>query len=115
MGAYSPAVVVMGTVYVSGQLGIVPTTGNLASDDVREQTIQMMTNLIAVLRAAGSDGQNVVKCTLFLCNIEDLAAVNEIYAKFFSANLPARSAVQVAALPKNALVEIDAIALRHSG
>lgn len=115
IGPYSLAVVSDCFLFVSGQLGIDPTTGDLKSD-VETQARQALTNLKTILEAAGADLNAVVKTTVFLQDMANFATVNAVYAEFFPHNPPARSAVQVAALPKGGLVEIEAIAfLPHDG
>lgn len=109
IGPYSQAIVVGGLVYTSGQIAIDPATANLVEGDVKAQTEQVMKNLGAVLAAAGSSYEKVVKTTCFLQNISDFAVFNEIYGKYFTEK-PARSCVAVAALPKGALVEVEVIA-----
>ena len=109
IGPYSQAVYSGGMVYVSGMLGIDPASGIL-KETVTEQAEQALKNLSAVLKAAGADMCSVVKTTVFLTDMGAFAAVNEIYAKFFTAPFPARSCVQVGALPKGGLFEIEAIA-----
>jgi len=112
IGPYSQAVAAQGKlVFVSGQIPVDPVTGAFAGDDIRTQTRQSLENVKAVLSAAGAGLENVVKTTVFLKNMADFAAMNEIYATYFTADCPARAAVQVAALPKDALVEIEAIAV----
>src|SRR5512142_3231575 len=111
IGPYSPALSAGGTLYCSGQLGLDPETGELARG-VRSQADRALRNLEALLAAAGLGLADVVKTTIFLADMADFAAVNEVYASRFSAPYPARSTVQVAALPKGGLVEIEAIALR---
>lgn len=111
VGPYSQAVVVGNLVYTAGQIALVPATGKMLDGDVAAQAEQVLTNLTAVLTAAGSSLENVVKTTVFLKDMGDFATVNGVYAKFFGQNPPARSAVQVAALPLGALVEIEAVAL----
>jgi 2-iminobutanoate/2-iminopropanoate deaminase len=100
-------------VFVSGQIPIDPHTGEIVEATIEIQTRQVLQNVQAVLEAAGSSLDRVVKTMVFLKNIEDFAAMNAIYAEFFTHEPPARSAVQVAALPKGALVEIEVIALRE--
>jgi 2-iminobutanoate/2-iminopropanoate deaminase len=115
VGPYSVAVAGGCFLFVSGQLGLDPATGNLQSD-VEAQTRQALTNLKTILEAANADLNAVVKTTVFMQDIADFASMNAVYAEFFSHNPPARSAVQVAALPKGGLVEIEAIAfLPHGG
>jgi 2-iminobutanoate/2-iminopropanoate deaminase len=112
IGPYSQAVLVGGTLYASGQIGLDPVTGQLIQGDVRAQTEQVLANLRAVLGAAGLTISDVVRTTIFLANIDDFAAVNEVYGLAFSTNPPARSTIQAAQLPRGALVEIDAIAVK---
>lgn len=111
LGPYSQAVDTGSTVYCSGQLGLDPATGNLA-DGVQAQTHQALKNLQAVLNKAGLSLDNVVKTTVFVQDLADFGTVNEIYGAYFHGGFPARSCVQIAALPKNALVEIECIAVR---
>lgn len=111
VGPYSQAVVVGNLVYTAGQIALVPATGKMLDGDVAAQAEQVLKNLTAVLTAAGSSLDNVVKTTVFLNDMKDFATVNGVYAQFFGQNPPARSAVQVAALPLGALVEIEAVAL----
>ena len=111
LGPYSQAVDTGSTVYCSGQLGLDPATGNLA-DGVQAQTHQALKNLQAVLNEAGLSLDNVVKTTVFVQDLADFGTVNEIYGTYFHGGFPARSCVQIAALPKNALVEIECIAIR---
>lgn len=111
IGPYSQAVRAGQFVFTAGQIGLDPTTGQLVADDVAAQTRQVMANLAAVLAAAGSNLGQVVKTTIFLTDMADFAAVNAVYGEFFPAEPPARSTVAVAALPRGARVEIEAIAL----
>ena len=111
IGPYSQAVQAGNTVYVSGQLPIDPATGAFAGEDIRAQTRQSLTNIRSILEAVGADMSKVVKTTVILKNIADFAAMNEVYAEFFAAPYPARAAFQVAALPKDALVEIECVAV----
>lgn len=111
IGPYSQAVKTGNMVFCSGQIPIDPATGNFVSEDVAEQTEQVLKNLTAVLEAAGSDLGRVVKTTVFLADMNDFAAMNEVYARYFDANKPARATVQAARLPRDARVEIDCIAL----
>jgi len=110
IGPYSQAVKVNGTVYTSGQIALTPA-GTMVEGDVTAQTRQVLSNLTAVLEAAGSGLDKVIKTTIFLDNMDDFATVNALYAEAFGEHKPARSTVAVKTLPKNALVEIDAIAL----
>ncbi|HEY75653.1 MAG TPA: RidA family protein [Thermoflexia bacterium] len=110
VGPYSQAVRVGDLIFTAGQLGIVPGTKEFAGPDIRAQTRQALENLKAILEAAGSCMRHVVKTTVFLQDIEEFARMNEVYAEFFPEDPPARSAVQVAALPLGARVEIEAVA-----
>ena len=113
IGPYSQGVELGNLVFVSGQLPINPATGAFASDDIQDQTRQSLTNLSKILEEAGLTLGHVLKTTVFIQHMDDFAKMNEIYAEFFNGDvLPARSAVEVAKLPKGALVEIEAIASR---
>ena len=113
VGPYSQAVEAGGTVYVSGQVPLVPATGRLVDGDIQAQAEQALRNVGAILEAAGLGYADVVKTTVLLADIADFAAVNEVYARFFTGPvLPARAAFQVAALPLGAGVEIEAVAVR---
>src|SRR6185369_5661545 len=109
IGPYSQAIKVGDLVFCSGQIPIDPVTGEFVSQDVAEQTKQVLKNLSAVLEAAGSGLGKVVKTTVFLADMGDFAAMNDVYAEFFSENKPARATVQAARLPRDARVEIDCI------
>lgn len=111
LGPYSQAIVSSGFVYTAGQIGLDPITGEFVTGGVEAQAERVLQNLSAVLEAAGSSMSAVVKTTMYLADMSDFAAVNQIYGRHFTEPFPARSAVQAAALPKGALVEIDAIAL----
>ncbi|XP_048760442.2 2-iminobutanoate/2-iminopropanoate deaminase-like [Ostrea edulis] len=111
IGPYSQAVLVENTLYVSGQIGMNPQTGDLVPGGVVHETEQALKNMQAILEASGSTMNNVVKATVLLDDINNFAAVNEVYTKFFQKNYPARAAYQVAALPKGAKVEIEAVAI----
>ncbi len=111
VGPYSQAVKTDSLVFVSGQIGLVPETGLLAEGGVEIQARKCLENLRAVLEAAGSSMEKVVKATVFLADINDFNAVNTVYAEFFDSEPPARACVQVGALPKGALVEVEAVAL----
>lgn len=110
IGPYSQAMIANGMVFTSGQIALTPS-GDMLNGDVKVQCAQVLSNLKAVLEAAGSSLDNVVKTTIFLDNMDDFGAVNELYAQAFGDHKPARSTVAVKTLPRNALVEIDAIAL----
>ncbi len=110
IGPYSQAIETAHTVYVSGQLPIDPLTGQFPSDDIREQTEASLKNIKAILAAAGLGFEHVVKTTVYLSDIADFGAMNEVYGAYFEAPYPARAAFEVAALPKGAKVEIEVIA-----
>ena len=111
IGPYSQAIRANGFVFVSGQVAIDPSTQQVVTGDVAAQTDRVIKNLSAILKAAGSGLEKVVRCGVFLKNMDDFAAMNEVYGRHFSAAPPARSTVEVARLPKDVLVEIDVIAL----
>jgi 2-iminobutanoate/2-iminopropanoate deaminase len=111
IGPYSQAIRANGFVFVSGQVSFDPVTNTLVLGDVGAQTNRVMQNLSGILKAAGSSLEKVVRATVFLKNMNDFAAMNEVYAKHFPSQPPARSTVEVARLPKDVLVEIDVIAL----
>lgn len=111
IGPYSQAVKAGNMVFCSGQIPIDPQMGEFVSDEIAEQTEQVLKNLSAVLEAAGTGLNNVVKTTVFLIDMNDFAAMNEVYAKYFNENKPARATVQAARLPRDARVEIECIAL----
>jgi 2-iminobutanoate/2-iminopropanoate deaminase len=110
IGPYSQAVVVDGLVFTAGQIALDPRSGEIVGRSTAEQTEQVLTNLATILQAAGSGLPQVVKTTVYLVDMADFPAMNEVYAKHFAGHRPARSTVQAAALPKAARVEIDAIA-----
>jgi 2-iminobutanoate/2-iminopropanoate deaminase len=111
VGPYNQAVISGNFIFTAGQIAIDPETGQLDESDVRKQTERVIQNVEAVLKAAGSDLNKVLKTTVFLKNMDDFAAMNEVYAKYFISEPPARSAVEVSRLPKDVLVEIECIAL----
>ena len=112
IGPYSQAVVAGNMLFVSGQLPIDPATGNFAEGGIKELTTQSLKNLFAIVAEAGFQPSDIVKTTVFLADMADFAEMNEVYAQFFSAPFPARSAVAVKTLPKGARVEIECIAAR---
>ena len=112
IGPYSQAIEANGMVFASGQLPIDPATGAFAEGGIKEQTRQSLTNAQKILKEAGTDLAHVVKTTVFLSDMDNFAAMNEVYAEFFSQPFPARSAVAVKTLPKNALVEVECIAVK---
>ncbi len=112
IGPYSQAIEVNGFVYASGQLPIDPATGAFPEGGVKEQTRQSLLNVKAILEEAGLALSNVVKTTVYLADMGDFAAMNEVYSQFFAQRFPARSAIAVKALPKGALVEVEVVAAR---
>lgn len=112
IGPYSQAILSGNTLYCSGLIAINPETGNLVVDNINAETKQVMKNILAVLKAAEMNFENVVKCSIFMKDMNDYAAINEVYSKSFDFNLPAREAVQVSVLPKNVNVEISVIAVK---
>lgn len=112
IGPYSQAIEANGTIYVSGQLPINPATGEFAEGGIKEFTAQSLTNIKNILAEAGLTMANVVKTSVFLADMADFAEMNEVYAQFFSAPFPARSAVAVKTLPKGARIEIECIAVK---
>jgi 2-iminobutanoate/2-iminopropanoate deaminase len=112
IGPYSQAIEVNGFVYASGQLPIDPATGVFPEGGIKEQTAQSIKNAQMILEAAGTDLKHVVKTTVYLANMSDFAAMNEVYSQFFSEPFPARSAVAVKDLPKGALVEVEVLAAK---
>jgi 2-iminobutanoate/2-iminopropanoate deaminase len=111
IGPYSQAIRAGGFIFVSGQIPIDPATQQVIAGDVAAQTERVLKNLAAIVEASGSRIEKIVRCTVFLKNMEDFAAMNEVYGRYFKQAAPARSTVEVARLPKNVLVEIDAIAV----
>ena len=111
IGPYSSGIKVGQLLFLSGQIPLDPASGQVIEGDVRAQTTRVLESLGAVLKAAGADFSNVAKTTIFLADLNDFAAVNEVYGKYFSAPFPARATVQVARLPRDVRVEIDAIAV----
>jgi 2-iminobutanoate/2-iminopropanoate deaminase len=111
IGPYSQAIKAAGLVFVSGQVAIDPATGNVISGGVAEQTERVLRNLEAILHAAGSGLEKALKTTVYLKNMSEFAAMNEVYGKFWKSAPPARATVEVARLPKDVLVEIDVVAL----
>lgn len=112
IGPYSQAIEANGTLYISGQLPIDPSTGSFVEGGAKEQTEQVLKNVVSILEAAGYTLDNVVKSTVLLQNMDDFAAMNEVYGSFYKSDAPARVAYQVSKLPMGALVEIDTIAVK---
>ena len=115
VGPYSQAVRVGSTIYCAGQIPLDPKSGQIVSKDISEQTRRVLDNISAILKAEGLSFENIVKTTIFLTDLADFQTVNEIYASYFKQAPPARSTVQVAALPKGARIEIEAIAVAEGG
>lgn len=111
IGPYSQAVRTKDLIFVSGQIPIDPATGQLVSGDIRAETRQAMQNLKAILTAAGSSLENIVKTTLYISDMDQFAVINEVYAEFFADQPPARACVEVARLPRDVGVEVEAVAL----
>lgn len=112
IGPYSQAIAVGDMIFTSGMIPIIPETGELETGDIKAQARQAIKNLITLLEESGSNAASVVKTTVFIKNMEDFASINEVYAEFFTDNYPARSCVEVARLPKDVLIEIEAVALK---
>ena len=112
IGPYSQAIEANGTLYISGQIPLNPETMNVISDNITEQTHQCLKNIDAILHAAGYTLNHVVKCGIFLNNMTDFSEVNEIYGQYFNEQKPARSCVQVARLPRDVKIEIEAFAVK---
>ena len=112
VGPYSQGVMVKDTLYVSGQIPFVPETMTLVSDDIRKQTKQSLVNILAIVEEAGLKKTDIVKCNVYMINLSDFGAMNEVYAEFFGDHKPARAAVEVRRLPKDVQIEIEAIAYK---
>lgn len=112
IGPYSQAIVVGDMIFTSGMIPIIPETGELETGDIKAQARQAIKNLITLLEESGSNRESVIKTTVFIKNMEDFASINEVYAEFFTDSFPARSCVEVARLPKDVLIEIEAVALK---
>ncbi|XP_005291699.2 2-iminobutanoate/2-iminopropanoate deaminase [Chrysemys picta bellii] len=112
MGPYSQAVLIDRTMYIAGQLGMDPSSGQLVPGGAKEEAKQALKNIGEILKAAGCDYCNVVKTTVLMADMKDFSDINEIYKQFFRSNFPARAAYQVVALPKDARVEIEAVAIQ---
>lgn len=110
IGPYNQAILAGNTLYVSGQIALKPQTGDLVTSDIKTETLQVMTNINAILSEAGFGFENIVKTTIFLTDMNDFAHINEVYGSFFKDNFPARETVQVSRLPKDVHVEISVIA-----
>jgi 2-iminobutanoate/2-iminopropanoate deaminase len=113
-GPYSPGIRANGLVFISGQIPVDPQTGELVGGSIQEQTARVLENLKTVLQAAGLSLDDVVKTTVFLQNLSDFGQMNEVYAKYFSANPPARSTIEVSRLPRDCKIEVEAIALERT-
>lgn len=113
VGAYSQGLLAGNTLYVSGQIPFVPETMTLISQNIKEQTKQCLDNILGIVKEAGMTKENIVRCTVFMTNLNDFPLMNEVYGAFFGDHKPARAAVGVVALPKNVQIEIDAIAIKE--
>ncbi|MGI8893276.1 MAG: RidA family protein [Bacteroidia bacterium] len=112
IGPYSQAVMAANTLYISGQIAIEPQSGDIILEDIKKETMQVMENIKAILSAAGLGFENVVKCSIFLSDMNNFQQVNEIYGKYFEKHHPARETIAVAGLPKDVNVEISVIAVK---
>lgn len=113
VGPYSQGVVAKGeTLYVSGQIPFIPETMTLVSEDIKEQTKQCLTNILAIVNAAGYEKEHIVRCTVYMTDLSQFLLMNEVYQTFFEDHKPARAAVEVRRLPKDVSIEIDAIAVK---
>lgn len=112
VGPYSQGVLVKDTLYVSGQIPFVPQTMKLVSEDIKDQTLQSLKNILAIVKEAGMEKENIIKCGVFMQDLSMFKDMNEVYAKFFGDHKPARFAVEVRRLPLDVLVEIDAICVK---
>jgi 2-iminobutanoate/2-iminopropanoate deaminase len=112
VGPYSQAVFAKDTLFVSGQIPFVPSTMTLVSENIKDQTKQCLENILSIVEQAGLKKENIVRCGVFMTNLSDFTAMNEVYAAFFGDHKPARAAVEVRRLPKDVQIEIDAIAIK---
>lgn len=112
IGPYNQAIIINGTIYISGQICIEPSSGNLKNKDIQEETHQVMQNLRSILQEAGMSFNEVVKTTIFITDMNQFSTINEIYGKYFEGDFPARETVQVSALPKGVNVEISMIGVK---
>ena len=112
VGAYSQGVLVNNTLYVSGQIPFIPETMMLVSQSIKDQTLQSLKNVLAIVEKAGMKKENIVRCTVYMTNMSDFPLMNEVYGNFFGEHKPARAAVEVRRLPKDVMIEIDAIAVQ---
>ena len=112
IGPYNQAILSNNTLYCSGQIAIKPETGDLVIDNITNETTQIMNNILAVLQSAKMDFSNVVKCSIFMKNLNNYVEVNKVYSDFFTKNYPAREAIEVSALPKDVNIEISVIAVK---
>lgn len=110
VGPYSQAIEVNGLIFTSGQLPIIPESGELINDDIKKATARSLENIKEILQEAGSSPDKVVKVNIFLKDMNDFSSVNEVYSKYFTTNKPARSCVEVSKLPKDGIIEIEAVA-----
>jgi 2-iminobutanoate/2-iminopropanoate deaminase len=113
VGPYSQGVLVQNTLYVSGQIPFNPVTNTLISDSIEDQTKQCLVNILAIVQAAGMQKEDIVRCGVFMTNLSDFSKMNAVYESFFGEHKPVRAAVEVRRLPKDVLIEIDAIAVSN--
>lgn len=113
IGPYSQGILEGQTLYVSGQIPFVPETMTKIGEDIESQTLQCLKNVLAIVEGAGLKKEDIVRCTVYMIDMAEFAKMNDVYAKFFGNHKPARAAVEVRRLPKDVLVEIDAIAVKH--
>ncbi|NBG66277.1 RidA family protein [Acidiluteibacter ferrifornacis] len=111
IGPYSQAILIENTLYISGQIALDANTGELENENIQKETKKVMDNLGSVLNEAGADYSNIVKCSIFVSDLNNFAAINEVYANYFTSDFPARETVEVSRLPKDVNVEISAIAV----
>ncbi|MBR9833073.1 RidA family protein [bacterium] len=111
IGPYSQAILIQNTLYISGQIALDANTGELENENIQKETKKVMDNLGSVLNEAGADYSNIVKCSIFVSDLNNFAAINEVYANYFTSDFPARETVEVSRLPKDVNVEISAIAV----
>lgn len=111
VGPYSQGILVNKTLYISGQIPLNPKTNALESNNIEEQTYQCLNNILGIVEEAGMKKENIIRCGVFMINLSDFSKMNQIYEKFFGTHKPVRTAVEVSRLPKDVLIEIDAIAV----
>lgn len=112
VGPYSQGILVNNTLYVSGQIPFDPNTNSLASNDIEGQTLQCLKNILGIVQEAGMEKENIIRCGVFMTDLSDFSKMNKVYETFFETHKPVRAAVEVRRLPKDVLIEIDAIAIK---